>query len=317
MVMGFVAHSQVEVSARLDSNTITLGDQVRLALTASTSQKLPLVFPTLEELSGNDIVAVSQHFDTSDNQITQTTILTSFEEGTHTLKGLQVGVAQNGTVVPFYPAGDSIVLKVLDVAGVDTTSLDIKDIASTMKVPYTFWEIFRWVLLALGIAAIVFLAIYLSRRIKEHKPIIPIPETPPIPAYVQALNNLEHLRTRSLWQQGMIKEYHTELTDVLRTYLEQDFDISSAEMTSDQTLEAFEETLPAEKSLLGDLRHILQTADMVKFAKSEPLPTEHDKSMSLAKNLVNELSKIKQSEQPSPENSSNTSSSTQNTNTNQ
>lgn len=246
----------------IDSTTIAIGDQTVLSV-----RKGPL-YPTLDDLSNNDIVAVRQWTDSTDG--TLYTALTSFEPGDH---WLHIG-------------NDSVLITVNDVANVDTTSTDIRDIAGILRQPYTFWEIFRWVLLGLVLIAVAVAAYFAIKRIKAHKPLIHIPQAPPLPADTKALQALEALRVRQLWQQGKVKEYHTELTDILRNYLEEAYHIQSTEMTSDQTLEAVEASAANVADSLPLLRQVLQTADMVKFAKSEPLPHEHDRSMSNAVNFV-------------------------------
>lgn len=252
-------------SFKLDSTSLVLGDQVTLSIEKTSH------YPTLEELTNNDIVAVKQWMDTASG--TLYTALTSFEIGEH---WLHIG-------------DDSIMLVVSDVPNVDTTSAEIRDIAPILRQPYTFWEIFRWVLLALLVAAVVVAAIFVIKRMKEKKPLITIPKAPPLPPDARALQALEDLRQRQLWQQGMVKEYHTELTDILRNFLEEAYHIQSTEMTSDQTLDAFAACPAHTPERASMLQQILQTADMVKFAKSEPLPFQHDNSLNYAVEFVKAL----------------------------
>lgn len=254
----------------LDSASIVIGSQTELTI-AQTDH-----YPTPDELSQNGIVAVRQWFDTAMG--TLHSLITSFEPGEH---WLHIG-------------DDSILLTVRDVAEVDTTTDQIRDIADIEAVPLRFWDVARWVVLVLLILLVVAAVWYVVRRIRQRKPIIQLPKAPPLPAHEVALNALETLRRKQLWQQGAIKEYHTELTDIVRQYLEARCEITSTEMTSDQTLEAFvawwqrnrgtDDRQP--EQLLEDM---LRTADMVKFAKSEPLPYEHDRSMTQAVELVQTL----------------------------
>ena len=263
--MGFA-----QFKAQLDSTNIMLGEQTTLTV-SGTDQ-----FPTMDYLAQNDIVPIMQRFDTINGKVQQHTLLTCFEEGEHYIK---------------LSPNDSLRLTVNDVTGVDTTSLDIRDIESYMKEPITFHEVYRvytFVISVLGIIAFIILLIcYFVRRSRlkemqeEEKP-----KAPPLPADIKAISSLEKLRVQQLWQQGKVKEYHTTLTDILRTYLAESYGIQSTEMTSDQTLEAFETTSACNADTEALLRQILQTADMVKFAKSEPQPYEHDRSMADAKQFV-------------------------------
>lgn len=248
---------------RLDSTTLMLGDQTILYIEPATT------YPSLEELSANNIVAVRQWVDSASGSFC--TALTSFEEGEH---WLHIG-------------SDSVLLTVKDVPNVDTTNTDIKDISNILRQPYTFGEIAKCVGIVLGICALIAVIIFVIIRSKNHKPIINIPRTPPLPPDTRALNALEELRQQQLWQRGEVKEYQTQLTDILRDYLEEAFLIQSSEMTSDQTLDAFRASKASTDEAADMLQKILQTADMVKFAKSQPLPHQHDFSMTQAVGFVN------------------------------
>ncbi|MBQ6069174.1 MAG: hypothetical protein IJK84_06695 [Bacteroidales bacterium] len=246
----------------LDSTTIMLGDQTVLAIEPAT------LYPSMEELSNNDIVAVSQWIDSSNGNYC--TALTSFEEGEH---WLHIGL-------------DSVMITVKDVPNVDTTNTNIRDIANIMRQPYTFGEIAKVVGIVLGILALIAAIVFVVIRLKRHKPLISIPQAPPLPADVRALNALETLRQQQLWQQGQVKEYHTQLTDIVRNYLEETYSIPSTEMTSDQTLDAFRGCSACTEESSSLLQQMLQTADMVKFAKSQPQPYQHDLSMTQAVSFV-------------------------------
>ena len=258
---------------QLDSTTIMLGDQTVLAIEPSA------IYPSLEDLTNNDIVAVNQWIDSANGNFC--TALTSFEEGEH---WLHVGV-------------DSVLITVKDVPNVDTTNTNIRDIANILRQPYTFGEIAKVVGIVLGILALVAAIIFIVIRIKQHKPIITIPQAPPLPADVRALDALETLRQQQLWQQGRVKEYHTQLTDIVRNYLEETYSIPSTEMTSDQTLDAFHSCSAYTEDASSQLQQMLQTADMVKFAKSQPQPYQHDLSMTQAVNFV-KLTAPKHEEHP-------------------
>ena len=250
--------------ATLSSDTIVIGDQTTLSI------RRALNYPSTDALTADGIVAVSQTFDTATQ--TQHTVLTSFEPGEHTIH---------------LSPTDSLSLVVFDVQ-IDTTNAEIRDIAPLQRVPYTFWEIFRWVLLALAIAALAFGVWWLLKhREKVHEMLVPSEPKDTRTPYERASDDLEALRQKQLWQSGKVKEYHSELTDIVRRFIEEATDIRATDMTSDETVEAVEsEKWKVESSLL---RSIFNTADLVKFAKSEPLPYEHDRSMTEAKQFVNEL----------------------------
>lgn len=250
--------------ASLSADTIALGDQTTLSI------RNALNYPSTDLLSTGGIVALDQTFDTATR--TQQTVLTSFEPGEH--------------VIHLSP-NDSLTLVVTDVA-IDTTSAELRDIATIQRVPYTFWEIFRWVLLALGVGALAFGIWWLLSHRKTIKDVFvaqaPVDTRTP---HQRAIDSLEELRRKQLWQSGKTKEYHTELTDIVRRFIEEATGIRATDMTSDETVAEVESRQWKVESTL--LRDIFTTADLVKFAKSEPMPYEHDRSLANAIQFVNEL----------------------------
>lgn len=250
----------------LDSNNIMLGDQTVLKIERTNT------YPTLDDLTNSSIIALRQWVDTLDG--TLFTALTSFEPGEH-----------------WYHIGDdSVLITVNDVPNVDTTSVNIRDINNIMRQPYTFGEIMHVLVYFWAFWIIVAAAVFAFCYFKRNKPLISTPQAPKLPADEQALKDLEALRLKQLWQQGKVKEYHTELTDTLRQYLEGAFGIQSTEMTTDQTLEAFHSCPYHSGETESMLGQILQTADMVKFAKSEPAPYQHDLAMKQAVDFVTQTS---------------------------
>ncbi len=264
-LMGLMGQVHGQAIAKLSADTIALGDQTTLSIQRART------YPSTEQLSQDGIVALSQNYDST--QHTLYTTLTSFEPGTHYVR---------------LSEDDSLMLTVLDV-DVDTTSAEIRDIASIEKVPYTFWEIFRWVLLGLGILALAFGGWWFWKKWKSGK-VSEWLSNEPVDTRTpeeRALDNLENLRQKQLWQSGRAKEYHTELTDTVRTFIEEATGIRATDMTSDETVEEMKSgKWMVNHSLLLD---IFTTADLVKFAKSEPLPHEHDRSMSEAMEFVKSL----------------------------
>lgn len=263
ILLGILAlHQSVlgQAIATLGADTIALGDQTTLSI------RNALNYPSADMLTTGGIVAVSQTFDTSSR--TQHTVLTSFEPGEHIIR---------------LGPDDSLTLFVTDV-DIDTATAELRDIAPIQRVPYTFWEIFRWVLLALALAALGFGLWWLFSHRTSIKEVL----TPSVPVdtrtpYQRAMDNLETLRRKQLWQSGKTKEYHTELTDIVRLFIEEAVGIRATDMTSDETIDAVGGQWPSACDLL---RSIFTTADLVKFAKSEPLPYEHDRSMSEASQFI-------------------------------
>jgi len=243
----------------LADDTIVLGDQTTLSLAAGSNLQ-----------SAEGVVVVRQTLDSVTGGMQ--TVVTSFEPGEHWL----------------HVDDDSLCLVVLDV-DVDTTTAEIRDIAPIEKVPYTFWEIFRWVLLALVLVAIGVAVWWVVTHRKKLQQVLgvaaPVDTRNP---HERAVDDLEVLRGKRLWQAGKAKEYHTELTDIVRRFIEESTGVRATDMTSEECVNALIGTC-GNNDTIALLRKFFTTADLVKFAKSEPLPHEHEASLQSAEEFVEQL----------------------------
>jgi hypothetical protein len=156
---------------------------------------------------------------------------------------------------------------------VDTTK-SIKDIKGPLSVPWTFMEILPYLIGIILLAAIIWFVIYYIRKRRRGEALIDFSK-PKLPPHEEAMKALEALRNKKLWQNNKVKEYYTELTEIIRIYIEKRFGIIAMEMTTDEIAVSFK-TIDIPDPLKMKLNESLVLADLVKFAKAHPLPNEHD-----------------------------------------
>jgi len=126
---------------------------------------------------------------------------------------------------------------------------------------------------------------------KKAQEIIDTPEPVIIPpAHKVAISKLENLRTQQLWQGGKVKEYQSELTYIVREYLENRYDILALESTTDEIVNKFLKGL-LDGDDVNSLQRILQVADLVKFAKAKPDEDIHESFMNEAVRFVEKTKK--------------------------
>lgn len=116
-----------------------------------------------------------------------------------------------------------------------------------------------------------------------------------VPPYEKAINELEVLRNRKLCEKGEEKTYYTELTEILRQYLEGRFGINAMEMTTPQIKRAVRASVPA-ASASALMAEVLEMADYVKFAKLRPMPEDNVRAFQQALNFVEDTKPLPQAE---------------------
>jgi hypothetical protein len=280
-----VAQGDAVATAKLDGAEITVGDQSRLFIEVRHSAQaskitwaaIPDSINHLEVLEKGKIDTVTQG-----DVVTykQRLLVTGFDSGLYQLPALVFTVTPAGGG-PYTVQTDSFRILVNTVA-VDTTK-PFKGIKDIIYVKATWRDYIWYIAGGFGLVLIaVLITIYLLRR---KKPAPVVPEGPKETVQEKTLRVLGELEAKQLWQQGKVKEYYTELTDIVRTYIEERFNTPAMELTTDQLLykAAMHRELQPYQVLLGN---ILTTADLAKFAKAQPLPQEHTASIEAARQFV-------------------------------
>lgn len=279
----------IVVSAALDSTTIFIGDQTDLHLQATLNAGEQVALPAYGETLMPEIEIVDRTIaDTttlSDGriQVNQYLTITSFKDSLFYIAP-QPFVSGEDTLW-----SEPLSLNVVQPFEVDTT-LAITDIKDIQKAPIWWWGIIRWILLALLIIGLGVGIYYLVRYIRKHKTgtVEEEKQEPLRPAEEVALEKLDEIKAEKIWQAGKVKEYHTELTDVIREYISRRYDVSSTEKTSDETLQELKPLMKEQKDLFERLRKMLSLADLVKFAKWTTTPDENENALKTAYDFVKE-----------------------------
>lgn len=295
-----VKAQNVMVDATMDSNSIQIGQQVKIHLTAKYPKhtNIKIQWPAIADTiiskvqvigkSGIDTIK-SDTVHTSMQGLAQDITITCFDSGYYAIPPFTF-IANGDTSHPIQT--QPLMLNVRTVA-VDTTK-GIKDIKAPYTAPFSILEILPQIGLGvLGLLVIALIIYLIVRSQKNKKPQPVVIKEPPVEPHIKALKALEALAAQKLWQEGKIKEYHTQLTDILRQYLEDRFGIYAQEMITDEIMHAMRRVDITEE-LKGKLKQILTLADLVKFAKEQPLPKEHEDSFNYAVEFVQSTVKPKE-----------------------
>ena len=295
------ANARPTIEAKLDSASILMGSMTNLKITVDQEENFRGYLPLMRSAIENGYVGVCGDsvelrapsvIDTvrKDNRlrITFDIPVQSFDSGYYNIPGIEF-ISGVDTF-----RSNRVALRVLPVNNV-TAETPIEEYANIAKpeggnifdsLPdwlFNYWWLLLIIVAALGVV------FWLWRRYKSNGGILPKkPEPTP---YESAISGLKELQSRKLWENGMEKEYYTELTDILRTYLYRRFGINAVEMTSRQILAALSKNNDT-KERRGMIRQILDMADFVKFAKVRPLPPDNVKAMENAIQFVEETTPV-------------------------
>lgn len=265
----------VEIKARLDTNQVTIGDQFNLELYISQPAGMEVKFPEISDSIAGKIEVLRQSSTdtviTNDRlELSRKILLICFDSGFYEIPPLPFALSSADWK-------DSLFSNPMFLA-VNTVPLDsmIRDIKQPIQVPVSFAEIYPFILIGLGAAALIYFIIYLIRKRKRKEPVFSIPKKPLEPAHIIALRELDELRDAKLWQRNEYKQYYTRLTEIIRNYIERRFDIPAMEQTSYDILLSWKSKGYNDQNLYNILKQLLNLADLVKFAKEKPLPTDNE-----------------------------------------
>lgn len=291
--------SDYKATANVDSTTMMAGSQTTLDVDFS-GPLMPNSRITIatEEMNPEMEITSQRNSSLSDignnrKELKESFTVQVFDSGLYTVPPI-LCISGEDTIICNSPAirVDPFPLDTANLVMTDSVVSDFKihdysDVAVAEKkfldfMPDWVMDYFWWIVIAIIIIAV---AVFVYMKWLRHGKIPLIPVKKPIPPYELAINRLSSLQDQMLWQKGAEKEYYTELTDILRTYLEGRFGINAMEMTTPQIMDAISnnEGISEYTSLINA---VLMQADFVKFAKARPLADENQRAFGNVRQFV-------------------------------
>ena len=283
-LLSIAVWSQPKVTTSIDTVKNKIGAEFKLSLKTNVDTLSKVKFPESKFFGALEVLE-SYKVDTVKKgdryELIKKYGLTQFDSGKYTIPRIPIII--NGKTV----YSDSLAIEISDVK-VDTLKqkmFDIKDIA-TVKSPMGNWWIY--VLVVIGLIGLGFLIFYLLKNRKPKAKVEVIVYKTPIE---KATTLLQQLESKELWQKGAVKDYYSELTDIVRNYIEEEIKIPAMESTTSELIEGLRKAAKQKKLKLSNdtvenLEKVLQQADLVKFAKVTPMDYEIEEDKKRISNTI-------------------------------
>jgi hypothetical protein len=283
LAIGAPAAAQSRIYAEVDTTLATVGDRVTLTVTVDHPAGSEVAWPDSLVLGPFEVLDAQAAGPLAQDDGLRSTAaldLAAFELGDLEIPSFDVVVVG--------PGAEADTLST-DAFGVQVTSVgadesgDIRDIRGPFSIPLSVIRVSLWGLAALAALVVGWL---LWRRLRRGAEVgVPEPAAPPRPPHEVALEALARLEASPLLERGLVKEYHIEVSDILRRYVEASFGVAALEMTTAEVLHGLERGL-ADASFRDGLGRFLFACDMVKFAKVRPSSQASREVLALGRSLV-------------------------------
>ena len=285
--VGFLYAQNISISATTDTTDYKVGDYIKYTVDLKYDKGIKVDFPSVKDSVNNlDFIQEAKpKISESNGKVFEkhTFIFSKYDSAQVTIPSYRIYYSNGSGGVKKYLAVNpvTIVVKTLQV----NQKEDIRDVKDPVKLPLNWLFIG---IIALVVIVLLIVGYYMYRQYKKRKEaqITPVPVIV-IPPDEIALNELRDLEEKKLWQQGMIKEYHSEITGIVRKYFEGRFDFRALELTSAEIMGCLN-YLDDAKNIISISENFFSNADLVKFAKFQPMPKVNEEMMEQAYQIVRE-----------------------------
>ncbi len=280
-----IAQLQPVITSKVDTTNIKIGEQIHFTVSVDVDSTAQVFFPEGQTFSPLETVEAFKTDTTrKKDRITlqKTYALTQFDSGSYVLPAQRIEINGAG----FFTDSLTVDVATVPVDTVNQKMYDIKPLISVQKSNSAFWKIFLIVLLIAGIAGgLIYWFIIRKKPLTEEEKVALLPP------YDRALLELKRLENSKYLIQDKYKVYYSELTAIVRSYLEEEVHISALESTTSELIQKLEllqdaGELKLQNNTIKQFEKILQTADLVKFARSKPLTTVAEQDRKAIEEIV-------------------------------
>lgn len=286
---GRLPAQRLSATLRADTATLRIGEPLHLTLSVPYDPALIMDWPDVAEgqIGRMDLIDRSgvDTIGQAGRQLLQEQFtVMAFDSGRYALPGMEIRYRRPDDTASRTLRSNDLAITVFTVP-VDTTQ-DIRPLKALAETPVTWQEVARLSLLGLLVLAVLGALIWWWRqRANRPAPAVLTPPPPPVPPADIAMREIARLEAQRYWQQGEVKAYYAGLSDILRVYMEAQFHFPAMESVTHTILHQLtERQLPAKQ--VAAMRHLLEQADLAKFAKFRPETEENLDAIEKARDFV-------------------------------
>jgi hypothetical protein len=274
-----VLAQEVRLTAKTEADTFRLGSWIDVHVEGRFDAPVDTIAPVVKDSVGLlEVVTVERHAAESKWLIR----LTTTDSGKIFLPPIEFDYKVKGDTSKHKAYTNSLLLNITGVA-IDPKG-EIKDIKPPLSAPWLFEDILPYLVALIVLGALAGGVYYYWRKKKQKQDLLAHIKVI-IPPHREALTALRALEEKKLWQQGMVKQYYSEATEIIRHFFERRWNIIALELTTDEILVQMKH-IPDALNVWKEMESFFITADLVKFAKYEPSPAEHENEMRSAYEIV-------------------------------
>ena len=284
--LSFVNAQNISVSATTDTTIYKVGDFIKYQIEITHEKGIVVYLPSVKDsIKTLDFIqALPAEKNEANNKVIERYrfIFSKYDSAQVTIPSVTIAYTEWNSVKKNIKTNPiTITVRTLPV----NTQEDIRDIKEPLKLPL------NWLLIGLVvflIFALLVAAYFIYRYYKKKNALKEnIKPEVKIPPHEVALAKLAELEKKKLWQNGLVKQFHSEVTEIVRQYFEDRFNFRALEMTSAEIL-AVLSYMEDGKKISGTSENFFSNADLVKFAKFEPMPKINEEMMKQAYEIVNQ-----------------------------
>ena len=287
---------EISVTASTDTSDYMIGDQIQYSLYIKMNKEVYIINPFFRDTLKNiDVLGISDPIveeNETGKSVKYLCVLSRFDSAQVTIAPIKIEYRTKVDSTLRFALSNSVSFNVhrMDVAMEE----EIKDIKPPIR-PFDFFFLL-YILIAITIISLLVYYFIYKKYFKPKQEIIVQKKEEKLLSHQLALRKLAQLEKEELWQKGFVKEYHSNITEIIREYFEKQFGLPALERTTTESLKLLSKHQQGIK-VLDITSQFFNNADLVKFAKFTPLEIVNQDMMTQAKHIVKRTAMLDKEEE--------------------